>query len=327
MRSLLLILLIGLAWSADIDQAINQGLRALVSMQHPDGSFADINGINALAGLALLAGGHSPQRGAFHLASQRCLDQILRQQDPLTGYLGDAQGTMYSHGFATLYLAECYGMSRDEQIQSALVGALGCLLRSQNGEGGWRYDPAVGDADISVTVCCVNAIRACYNAGIGGVASQETVARALGYVRRCHNGDGSFRYRADTPPMRRAQIGPEAVPRAAAGVMSMMGGGLYALTDPTLAAGLALLRDQAIPHAHQGHYYWYGQYYAAQALFMSRRAEDFAHYWATVAPLIVSHQGPDGLWRGPDDYGPAYNTAMALLILQIPNQYLPIFQK
>ncbi len=38
-------------------------------------------------------------------------------------------------------------------------------------------------------------------------------------------------------------------------------------------------------------------------------------------------QGEDGLWSQPDSYGPAYGTAMALIILQIPNNYLPIFQR
>ncbi|MFW5845870.1 MAG: prenyltransferase [Planctomycetota bacterium] len=316
------------ALGPDAATAGQRGLAALVALQHGDGSFSEIHGINALAGMALLAGGHTPERGTYRQASRRCLDHLLEAQDPLTGFIGDRVGTMYSHGFATLYLAECYGMSGDDRVREALAGALDCIFRAQNHEGGWRYNPAEGDADISVTVCQINAIRAAYNTGLGGDSAQQVVTRALGYVRACHNGDGSFRYQADMGRIHGGRVGPDAVSRSAAGVMSLMGGGVYNLGDPMVAAGLDLLRRFATVHAEQqGHYYWYGQYYAAQALFMSRRPEDWGRYWERIAQLVPALQGGDGLWRGPDDWGPAYNTAMALLVLQIPNEYLPIFQR
>ncbi len=325
---LLLVLLPGLLLAVDANAPVQRGTVALVQMQHPDGSFDEVIGVNALAGLALLAGGHTPTRGVYRDASRRCLAYIIQQQDELTGFIGDRVGTMYSHGFATLYLAESYGMTADDRCGEALQGAVGCILRAQNLQGGWRYDPAAGDADISVTVCQVNALRAAFNVGIGGMSAQEAVSQALQYVRSCHNGDGSFRYRAESPAMRRGAHGPEAVPRAAAGIMSLMGGGLYALSDPTLSAGLQLLREQASRHATgKGHYFWYGQYYAAQALYLSPRGDDWQQYWQVAAPAMLAQQSPDGLWRGPDEWGPAFNTAMALLILQIPKGYLPIFQK
>jgi hypothetical protein len=39
----------------------------------------------------------------------------------------------------------------------------------------------------------------------------------------------------------------------------------------------------------------------------------------------VKKQEVDGSWD--DDYGREYGTAMAVLILEIPVQYLPIFQR
>jgi hypothetical protein len=326
---ILLLMLLSLVAAEDrVAQAIEKGLPALVALQHGDGSFSEIHGVNALCGMALLASGSTPTRGPYRLASQRCLEHLLSVQDPLTGYIGDPQGTMYSHGFATLYLAECYGMTGNDQVREALAGALDCIFRSINHEGGWRYDPAEGDADISVTVCQINAIRAAYNVGLGGETAQEVVGRALQYVRSCHNGDGTFRYRADMGRGQGGHRGPEAVPRAAAGVMSLMGGGVYNLSDPAVGNGLALLREFADDHAiGKGHYFWYGQYYAAQALFMSRDPADWERYWPILGALIPDLQSPDGRWRAPDDWGPAFNSAMALLLLQIPNQYLPIFQR
>ena len=40
---------------------------------------------------------------------------------------------------------------------------------------------------------------------------------------------------------------------------------------------------------------------------------------------IIQTQRPDGNWQ--DDVGVTYATAMALIIVQVPNEYLPIFQK
>ena len=44
-------------------------------------------------------------------------------------------------------------------------------------------------------------------------------------------------------------------------------------------------------------------------------------------PVITARQDRNGLWLQGEGPGPAYNSAMALIILQIPNNYLPIFQR
>ena len=44
-----------------------------------------------------------------------------------------------------------------------------------------------------------------------------------------------------------------------------------------------------------------------------------------IAPAEIPFE--IGFWTGPDGNGTTYNTAMALIIIQIPNNYLPIFQK
>ena len=48
---------------------------------------------------------------------------------------------MYGHGFATLFLAEVYGMSPNEELHGALEKAVKLIVDSQNEEGGWRYFP------------------------------------------------------------------------------------------------------------------------------------------------------------------------------------------
>ena len=52
-------------------------------------------------------------------------------------------------------------------------------------------------------------------------------------------------------------------------------------------------------------------------------------YWSKWYPAIrdelVAKQQAQGAWY--DSVSPEYGTAMACIILQVPNRYLPIFQR
>ena len=50
-------------------------------------------------------------------------------------------------------------------------------------------------------------------------------------------------------------------------------------------------------------------------------------YWPRVSDQLVRGQQPDGSWRNTIGPGTAFSTAVACIILQIPNQYLPIFHR
>ncbi len=190
------------------DQVVDRGLAALAHLQQPDGSYQEGTASTALAGMAFLAGGSTALRGPYREASARCLQSIIRGQDKVSGYLAASSPSMYSHGFATLYLAEHYGMAPDQQVRRALEAALELIYYAQNSEGGWRYNPVPDDADLSVTICQVMALRAAYNAGVGGDQTQESMNRALAYVRRCANPSGSFNYQAGNGAVY-ANMGPE----------------------------------------------------------------------------------------------------------------------
>jgi hypothetical protein len=309
------------------DAVVNKGLAALIKIQAGDGSFDSATGITSLCGMALLSGGHTATRGTYREPSRKALAYVLKSQDKVSGYLGADQGNMYSHGFATLYLAESYGMSPDPSLRRALEAAIDLIHRSQNNEGGWRYQPSPVDADLSVTICQVMAMRAAFNIGIGGAESQKAIAKAITYVRRCANGDGSFSYQAGGGGGWGTN-GAEGIPRCAAGTMSLIGSGITDLSDSVLGPAMRFLRTNVYEHLQgRGDYYWYGQYYAAQALFHSPEIKDWENYWSKAWPTIARLQESDGLWSRSDSVGPAYNSAMALIILQIPNNYLPIFQR
>ena len=119
-------------------------------------------------------------------------------------------GPMYGHGFATLFLAEVYGMSPDPLVREKLSNAVKLILSTQNDEGGWRYEPKRQDADISVTVCQIMALRAARNAGM--FVPNKTIDRCTDYVKRSQNADGGFMYQLTQP-------GVSQFPRSAAAVV------------------------------------------------------------------------------------------------------------
>ena len=112
-----------------------------------------------------------------------------------TGFIAVAaastHGPMYSHGFGTLFLAEAYGMTHRADIREKLQKAVRLIIDTQNTEGGWRYQPAPRDADLSVTICQINALRAARNAGL--YVPKDTVEACIRYVKNSQNPDGGFR--------------------------------------------------------------------------------------------------------------------------------------
>ena len=50
-------------------------------------------------------------------------------------------------------------------------------------------------------------------------------------------------------------------------------------------------------------------------------------YFRTVKRILLERQQADGRWRCRYGPGDAFGTAVSTLILQIPLQYLPIFQR
>ncbi len=307
----------------EMEESIQRGLRFLASLQNDDGSFgrgqfSHHAGITALCGLAFMADGHLPGRGAYGDNVRRALEFVLSSATE-TGLLAaeNSHGPMYGHGFATLFLGEIYGMNgEDARVRDTLTRAIDLIINSQNQEGGWRYNPVPYDADISVTICEVMALRSARNAGIK--VPKETIERAIAYVRSCQNSDGGFRYMSTT--------GTSLWPRTAAGVASLYYAGVY--SDNSIDRGLNYLIDAVNPGSEntgaEAHYF-YGHYYAVQAMYLAG-GKRWARWWPNIRDEMISKQAVNGGWM---DYqaGQAYSTSMALIVLQMPKRYLPIFQK
>ncbi len=306
-------------------QAIDRGLEWLASRQNDDGGFGSgaVRGnaaISALCGMAFMSGGSTPGRGSHGIRVQKTIDYLLAAAQP-SGCIAEAnvsgRGPMYSHGFATLFLAECYGMSHRDTLREKLAEAVKLIINSQNKEGGWRYFPKKDDADISVTVCQVMALRAAHNAGI--FVPHETVERAVDYVKKCQNADGGFMYQLA------AGGGESRFPRSAAAIVALNSAGIYRGAE--VAKALDYL-DQSLPQpgvVRRDENYEYGQYYAVQAMWHAG-GKHWARWYPAIREELIAAQRTDGSWTSPS-WGAEYATAMSLIILQMPENQLPIFQR
>jgi len=308
----------------ETERAVARGLAWLARQQHDDGSFGTgaYRGnvaVTALAGMALMSAGNTPERGPRGAAVARIADYLLEKTQP-SGYIIDqpsaGHGPMYGHGFAAMFLAECYGMTRREDLRPKLVAAVQLIVKSQNRAGGWRYQPRPADADVSVTVCQMMALRAARNAGLH--VSEETIRRSEEYVTRCQNADGGFMYMLENP-------GDSAFARSAAAVVGLNSVGMYEGPRIDQAIDYLLQFTPTDRPAREEQYYLYGQYYAVQAMWQ-RGGEPWRAWFPAVRDQFVRRQEEDGSWNSRV-VDRTYGTAMALIVLQIPNNYLPIFQR
>jgi hypothetical protein len=306
-------------FTPELRQSIDRGLKWLAERQAPDGSFGSMShygphvGITGLAGMAFMSDGSLPGRGPYGEVVDRCLSFLLTQSTE-SGLLAaeTSHGPMYGHGFATLFLAEAYGMTPRPDVREALRRAVRLIVNTQNQEGGWRYQPVRNDADISVTVCQVMALRAARNVGI--YVDKAVVDSAIAYVKASQNPDGGFRYMLHS--------GGSAFARSAAGVAALQYAGEYGSEEIT--RGLEYLLKFSPPQEQTVGHYFYGHYYAAQCMYLAGDAY-WQRWWSAIREELLEKQEPEGFWRG--QAGDEYGTAMALIILQMPNRLLPIFQK
>jgi hypothetical protein len=299
--------------------AIEKGLAWLAAQQAPDGSYGNMShygphvGISGLAGMAFLSEGSTPGRGRYGLNVDQALKFILAHRSESGLFAAEtSHGPMYGHGFATLFVAEVYGMTHQSDTREALRRAIRLIVDTQNDEGGWRYQPVRADADISVTICQIMALRAARNVGV--YVDKEVIDKAIEYVKASQNPDGGFRYMLSS--------GGSAFARSAAGVASLQYAGIYGGEE--IERGLEYIRRFTPPNEQTVGHYFYGHYYAAQAMYLAGD-RSWQVWWPAIRDELVSKQAPEGYWRG--QAGQEYGTAMALIILQMPNRLLPIFQK
>jgi hypothetical protein len=298
---------------AETKKAVDKALRYLVDKQELDGAWGN-TAITSFTLMAFMANGHMPNQGEHGKAvakGVRYLCSTAREDGYLVGARG---GNMYCHGMATLALTQAYGMTGDEDVKKVTKRAIELIVKTQNNEGGWRYEPAPTDADISVTIMQVMALRGAKDAGIH--VPDKTMDNAIKYVNRCYDKrTGGYRYQPFG--------GPVGYARTAAGVCVLQLCGKF--DGDEINKAIEYLEKASDDPGH----YWYGHYYACHAM-NQVGGELWEKYYKRMRDSLLRTQRSTGEWyetRREAAYGPNYQTAIAVLILSVPTHYLPIYQK
>ncbi|MEM9704045.1 MAG: prenyltransferase/squalene oxidase repeat-containing protein, partial [Planctomycetota bacterium] len=236
-------------------------------------------------------------------------------------------GSMYGHGFATLFLCEILGELNEpafdpDQVEAAARSAVRRIVTSQNRDGGWRYVPTSAEADISVTVCQIAALRSAKDAGL--TIPDGVVPAAIRYIRRCRNpADGGFFYQPDRRESSRFA-------RTAAAVSALRTAGLNDLAvEAEIADGLRYVLANR-PRRTTGAYPYYGRFYATRAAWQAG-GETWERWYPPLRDDLVRsaiRDGPLTHWRSRADVpSDEYATALAVLALRVPQRLLPIYRR
>jgi len=308
------------------DVVIKGALKYLAGKQLPNGAWGSAEeeqrhpiAITGYTLMAFQAAGQLPGEGEFGKTVTAGMQYLLDSTAPdgIMGNRNDGQ-YMYGHGVASIALAELYGQTRSAAMRPKLEKIIRIIIASQNPEGGWRYRPIARDADISVTVLQVVALRAAKNAGLE--VSQVTIDNAVKYVKRCyHAPTGGFTYQPGHDP---------GFARTAAAIYSLQVCGLY--DDDMVKRGAQYLLQN---NRNQDQWFTYGNFYAAPALYMIG-GETWRKWYAEMKNTLlkaVSVKGDTAYWDTKLDQGhtvgQVYCTAVYTMILAMPYHYIPLYQR
>ena len=307
--------------TAESERAIENALKYLAGCQLPSGAWVYSNvgpnvGVTSLALLAFLATGNVPEQGEYAPVLDRGINWILANAQPsgLIHYAdGASHGPMYEHAAATLMLSEVYGMSERPEIAAAIQAAVRVIVNAQNSEGGWRYQPFSRDADVSVTVMQILALRGAQHAGM--VVPAETIQQAIKYVKLCADKGGGFYYQT--------RSGKPGYARTGAGVASLEVCGEFDC-DETRRGLDYLIANIGKDKKDEGNFH-YAIYYAAQAVYQAKDFRRWQQWFPPIREQVLGLQREGSYWES--EHGPAYGTTMMVLTLSIPCRYLPIYQR
>jgi squalene cyclase len=315
-------------------KSVAKALAWLATQQNPDGSWTDgkyahNTAITSFALLAFMSQGHLPNQGQYAAEVAKGMRFLLSCQREEDGYLVGARGgNMYCHGMATLTLAELWGSTADDSIKPVLKKAVDLIVKCQNDEGGWRYEPRISGADISVTIMQVMALRAAKNAGFyvpagkakDGKAGRDVLGDAIKYVKSCYRPEsGGFTYQS--------YGGSTGFARTAAGCCVLLLSSKGEERDQVLkdmSRAVEYLKNNFDSAQH----FFYGHYYAAHAMHQVG-GKEWAEWYDNISKHLLPRQELDGYWSQIDrgGVGPIYQTSIAVIILSVPTHYLSIFQR
>ena len=314
--------------NAEVRRVVERGLDWLASHQSRLGHWTAGEGryptaMTGMAGVALLCEGSTTTQGKYSPNIRRAVD-YLAGRSRSNGLIGDPSYDdryTYGHGFAMLFLSQVLGEEEDSERRTQLIDVLTRAVtftgQAQTDAGGWGYVSAKDGNNFdegSTTITQVQGLRSCRNAGIPVPA--EIIEKAIKYIRNCTTSDGGVQYNSRGG-------GPRPAISAAAIACLFNAGDYDSKYVPSLLSycqkNLANIENSGFGHWHYAHYYY------SQALYREG-GKTWEEYRDKIYPKLVAEASPDGSWN-QGYVGVVYTTAINLVILQMENGTLPIYQR
>lgn len=322
--------------SEKTEEAVAAALKWLADHQSPGGAWEGDNfdercgecggeteaqvdiGLTGLSLLCFLGADHNHvEDGPYRQTVQRAVDWLLSQQQSDGNLLG--QETMYSHGIATIALAEAYGITREQRLREPVKKAIDFIHAARSSAGGWRYEPGQ-PGDTSVAGWQLMALRSARQAGI------EVSAEGFEHARRWLDRVS----RPSKPGLYSYQPGREFTPAMTAEGMFMQQVLGLGRDDPRIRGSVNfILKNLPDWEESPNTYYWY---YATLAMFQ-QGGNDWRRWNERLVPQLLGHQhksgrksgswDPEGEWAGVG--GRVYQTALCALMLEVYYRYLPLY--
>jgi hypothetical protein len=324
------------------NRIIEAGMEFLHSAQNPEGSFGQTqkNFQTALAVLAFLSAGITP-------ADEERGDELVRAYQWLfsrsgeDGFAGDSEYPHESHAVVGLAFACLIGMGTSPEENLRIAGeadrAMDYSLRIQNQAvgadyfGGWTPDPRVKVNDRIVTACHLLFLRAMRYAGRD--VPKRAISRATEFMLGSQKDPQESEKRYE-----KEDIGGFSYDAGGLPVVSATSAGLAILTLFDLSAHK---RELAANWLKEHPPVWYGpnfyqtHFFGARGMLhharMTRDPKVFDRYFRRLFHLLKDHQSPDGSFEVPPGnaentkvMGKTYATAMALLLLNVDRELLPV---
>ena len=189
-------------YSPQVERSIEKGIAYLLEQQNGLGALSTSYpvAVTGLGGLALLGAGVEYNRGPAGEGLARAVDYLIApQRRDIRGFIrdsGETESRMHGHTYATLFLTQVLGsmptQQREARVREVIAIAVKLIVDSQTLKGGWGYTPVDPQDEASLTVCCLQVLRAAKETGFD--VPVDTIRRAVRYLKDCCEEDGSFEY-------------------------------------------------------------------------------------------------------------------------------------
>lgn len=313
---------LGNKWKASIEK----GLDWVAKKQTLSGGWISVAypvAVSALAATSLICSGSTTTQGPYAKNIRSAVDFLMTKTQS-SGLIGDPQGDSrytYGHGFAMLFLSQVLGEEEDidrrDELIEVLEKAVEFSVAAQTPAGGWGYVSSKSSTfdEGSTTITQVQGLRGCRNAGI--VVPKKAIEDAKKYIYKCQNSDGGISYSSKSMGSSRPAI-------TAAALAALYNAGDYESEYIPKMWAYSKKRLHNTGHDQYGHWHYTYLYYS-QVVYRQGK-EEWEPYRDKLYQRLAGEQLENGSWRS-NNVGEVYVAAINLIIMQLDNGFLPIYQK